>query len=401
MSMSEAPSLAVLRAAAVPASWTQDLRKRALWFAIPTAAASVAGAFIAPEAFYRAYLTGFVFWLGVPLGSLGLLLLTHMTGGSWALVMRRLLEAATRTLPLLVLLFVPVLLGVRTLYSWTDAEKVAASEILQHKEPYLNLPFFLLRTAIYFLVWGLFAFLLNRWSLEQDRTGAAPLPRRLQGAGGVGLLVFMLAGSFASFDWLMSLDPLWFSSIYGMHFVVGQAATGLCFAILVARSLGRSQPLDRVYAPRHLDDYGKLLLAFILLWGYMTYSQYLIIWSGNLPEEITFYVSRHAGGYKVLSFVIFALHFGLPFFLLLSKSVRSNPQRLVWAAVPVFVGHWLDLVWQVAPSLDPEGPTLHWLDPVVTLAIGSVWLVAFAWQLPRRALLPQKDAHLEEALADE
>src|SRR5262245_2672130 len=195
MSMSDAPSMAVLRAAAVPASWTQDLRKRALWFAIPAAAASVAGAIVAPHAFYRAYLTGFVFWLGVPLGCLGLLLLTHMTGGSWALVMRRLLEAATRTLPLLVLLFVPVLLGLRTLYSWTDAEKVAASAVLQHKAPYLNLPFFLLRTALYFLIWGLFAFLLNRWSLEQDRTGAAPLPRRLQGAGGVGLLVFMLAGS--------------------------------------------------------------------------------------------------------------------------------------------------------------------------------------------------------------
>ena len=399
--MTDATSTAVLRAAAVPAGWTEDLRKRALWLAVPAVAASVAGAFASPEHFFRAYLTGFVFWLGVPLGCLGLLLLTHMTGGSWALVMRRLLEAATRTLPFLVLLFVPVLLGMRTLYAWTDAETVAASAILQHKAPYLNLPFFLGRAAVYFLVWGLFAFLLNRWSLEQDRTGATTLPRRLQGAGGVGLLAFMLAGSFASFDWLMSLDPLWFSSIYGMHFVVGQAATGLCFAILVARSLGRSQPLDRVYASRHLDDYGKLLLAFILLWGYMTYSQYLIIWSGNLPEEITWYIHRHAGGYKVLSFVIFALHFGVPFFLLLSKGVRTHPQRLVWAALPVFVGHWLDLVWQVAPSLDPEGPALHWLDPVVTLAIGGVWLVAFAWQLPRRALLPQRDPLLEVALADE
>jgi len=393
-------SMAILRGAAAPAGWLESLRKRALVLAVAAGALSVVGVVVAPEQFFRAYLTGFLFWVGVPLGCLALLMLTHMTGGSWALVARRVFEAASRTLPLLAALFIPVILGMSTLYSWTRPEVVSASELLQGKAAYLNRNFFLARAAGYFLVWGVFAWLLNRWSLRQDGGGKPELHRRLQGLSGAGLLVYMLTASFASFDWLMSLDPTWVSSLYGMHFVVGQGAAGLCWLILLARWLTRSEPLARVYAPRHFDDYGKLLLAFILLWAYMTYSQFVIIWSANLTEEIGWYLPRRRGGFYVLSFVIFALHFVLPFFLLLAKSVRSDPRRLVWAALPVFIARWLDLVWQAGPSLAPDGPVFHWLDPVVLLAIGGIWVAAFAWQLKRRALLPQHDPNLEEALAD-
>ncbi len=393
-------SMSMRRGAAAPAGWLEGLRKRALVLAVAAGAVSVVGAVLAPEHFFRAYLTGFLFWVGVPLGCLALLMLTHMTGGSWALVARRIFEAASRTLPLLAALFVPVILGLGTLYSWSRPDVVAASELLQAKAAYLNTRFFLARAAVFFLVWGMFALLLSQWSLRQDRGDQPALHRRLQGLSGAGLLVYMLTASFASFDWLMSLDPTWISSLYGMHFVVGQGATGLCWLIILARWLARSEPLARVYAGRHFDDYGKLLLAFILLWAYMTYSQFVIIWSANLPEEIGWYLPRRRGGFYALSFAIFALYFVLPFFLLLSKSVRSNPRRLAWVAVSVFIGRWLDLVWQVGPSLEPDGPVFHWLDPVVLVAIGGIWVAAFAWELKRRSLLPQHDPNLEEALAD-
>jgi hypothetical protein len=388
------------RRVVVPPGWLPRLRRRAGIAAGAAGAVAALGVALDAEHFYRAYLLGFLFLAGVPLGCLGLALLTHMTGGGWALVARRLLEAAARTVPLLALLFLPVLLGRRSLYLWTDAEAVAANELLQHKTPYLNVPFFVLRAAMYFLVWWIFAFLLDRWSVQQDQSRDPRLHRRLQLWSAAGLCLYMLTASFAAFDWLMSLDPLWFSSLYGMHFVVGQGTAALCFVILLGRWLARSEPLARVFAGRHFDDYGKLLLAFVLLWVYMTYSQFLIIWSANLPEEIGWYLHRQAGGYLGLSLLVFALHFVLPFFLLLSQAVRRRPERLAWVAAPVLLGRWLDLVWQVAPSLHPGGPVLHWLDPVLTVALGGTWLAVFAWELERRALLPLGDPHLQEALAD-
>jgi hypothetical protein len=266
--------------------WLDRFQKRALWVGGVGAVVSVLGAFSSPQAFYRAYLVGFLFWLGIPLGCLGISMLQHMTGGGWGLVARRILEAASRTMPLLAVLFVPVALGVRELYSWSRPEVMEANELLQHKQPYLNARFFLARAGLYFVVWWLFAGLLNRWSLQQDRTGNPHLHRRMQLWSSVGLVAYMLTASFAGFDWLMSLDPLWFSSLYGMHFVVGHGVAALAFLIVCARRLSLSEPMSRALLPRHFDDYGKLLLAFVLLWVYVTFSQFLIIWSGNLPEEI-------------------------------------------------------------------------------------------------------------------
>lgn len=385
---------------AVPAGWLEGLRRRALAVAVVGVGLSVVGAFVAPEHFFRAYLVAFLFWVGIPLGCLGIMMLSHMTGGGWGLVARRIFEAAQRTLPFMVLLFIPIVLGMGSLYEWTRPEAVQHSELLQHKAPYLNVPFFLGRTALYFALWGLFALLLNRWSLQQDRTGMPHLHRRMQAWSAVGLVFYFLAASFASFDWLMSLDAAWFSSLYGLHFVVGQGALAMCLLIFTARWLGRAEDLSRVYAPRHFDDYGKLLLTFVMLWVYMTYSQFVIIWSGNLPEEIGWYLHRQTPGYREISFVVFGLHFVLPFFMLMSKTLRRNRQRLALVAVFIFVARWLDLFWQAVPSMPIEGPLLHWLDPVVTLGMGGVWVALFAWNLQRRALLPQHDPHLQEALAD-
>lgn len=381
-----------------PPHWLDRLQRSALWVGAAGAAVSVLGAFLSPQAFYRAYLVGFLFWLGIPLGCFGISMLQHMTGGGWGLVARRILEAASRTVPLLAVLFVPVALGMRELYSWSRPEVVEANELLQHKQAYLNTRFFLVRAAVYFVVWWLFATLLNRWSLQQDRTGDPSLHRRMQLWSSVGLVAYMLTASFAGFDWLMSLDPTWFSSLYGMHFVVGQGVAALGFLILCARRLSRSEPMSQALFPRHFDDYGKLLLAFVLLWVYVTFSQFLIVWSGNLPEEIMWYQHRQAGGFWWWSVALFVLHFVLPFFLLMSRSLRRDARRLAFVALPVLLGRWLDVHWQAVPSMDGAS-LLHWLDIVVPVAIGGIWIAAFVWQLKRRALLPLNDPHLGEAIA--
>jgi len=364
------------------------------------AAVAAVGAVLSPAQFLRAYLVGFLFWIGIPLGCLGLRMLQQMTGGSWGLVTRRICEAAARTLPLLALLSLPVLIGMRSLYVWARPEVVAESAVLQHKQPYLNLPFFLIRTAFYFLVWWVFASRLDRWSVQQDRTAEPGLHRRMQVWSSVGLVAYMLTASFAAFDWVMSLDPLWYSSLFGMTFVVGQGVAAFAFLILCARRLSVSEPMSGVLAGRHFDDWGKLLLAFVLLWIYMSYSQFLIIWSGNLPEEITWYLQRQRGGYWWESVVVFLLHFAVPFLLLMSRSLRRDPRRLAAVALPVLFARWLDLHWLAIPSLRPAGPMLTWLDVVVPLALGGLWIGAFVWQLRRRALLPLHDPHLQEAIGD-
>ncbi|UCE02919.1 MAG: hypothetical protein JSW67_01615 [Candidatus Latescibacterota bacterium] len=381
-------------------AWLDRVQRRALLLGVFAALLSVVGALLSPEHFFRAYLVGFLFWIGIPLGLFGISMLQHMTGGGWGLVARRVFEAASRTLPFLALLFLPLLWGRRSLYVWARPEVVAESELLQHKQPYLNEPFFLGRALLYFGVWLLFALLLSRWSLQQDRSNDPHLHRRMQILSSLGLVAYMLTASFASFDWLMSLDPAWFSSLFGIHFVVGHGAAAFAFLIVWMRRLSGTEPMADVVAPRHFDDYGKFLLAFVLLWAYVSFSQFLIIWSGNLPEEITWYVHRQEGGWWWLGIVVFALHFVLPFFLLLSPALRREPARLALVALPVLVGRWLDLHWQAVPSLELHAPLLHWLDIAVLVAIGGLWLAAFLWQLKRRALVPIHDPHLQEALAD-
>lgn len=382
-----------------PPAWLDGVQRRALVVGAAGVAVSAVGAFVSPQAFYRAYLVGFLFWIGIPLGCFGISMLQHMTGGSWGLVARRMFEAAARTLPLLALLFVPIALGLRDLYVWSRPEAVEASELLQHKQPYLNVNFFLGRAALYFVVWWGFAWLLNRWSLQQDRTGDPGLHRRMQLLSAVGIVAYMLTASFAGFDWLMSLDAAWFSSLYGMHFVVGHGVAALSFLIVFGRHLAEREPMSRALHPRHFDDYGKLLLAFVLLWVYVTFSQFLIIWSGNLPEEILWYVHRQEGGFWWWSIALFALHFVAPFFLLMSRALRRDPKRLALVAVPVLIGRWLDMHWQAVPSIEHGKPLLHWLDLIVPIGIGGIWVAAFVWQLKRRALIPTHDPQFEEAIA--
>jgi len=358
-----------------------------------------AGAFLDRPQFFRSYLYGFTFWVGITVGSLALLMLQHLTGGGWGLVIRRVLEAATRTLPLMLLLFVPIVIGTHWIYPWTNPEKMAKSPVLLEKSRgYLNLQFFIVRAAIYFAIWMVVAYFLNRWSLEQDRTAGGQFTKRMQVLSGPGMVLFVFTVTFASIDWLMSLDPEWSSTIYGFIFVAAWSLSALAFVIAVMAALAKHEPMNHVVAQLHFHDLGKLLLALVMLWAYFAFSQFLIIWSGNLPEEISWYLPRTRGGWGSIALTVVILHFALPFLFLLSRSLKRDASKLVIVAALILVMRLIDLLWMIAPEFTGEHFHISWMDMVAPIAIGGLWLAAFAWQLSKRELIPINDPQYESVL---
>jgi hypothetical protein len=375
------------------------IRKRALMIGAVVGIACIAGAFMDPTQFFRSYLVGFLFWIGIPLGSLAIAMLHHLTGGAWGLVVRRIFEAASRTLPLMALLFLPLLFGLSHVYVWAQPGWGESAGVMARKSAYLNPIAFGLRALVYFALLGTLVFLINRWSLEQDRTGDHSLQRKMRRLAAPGLAVYCLGATFASIDWLMSLDPHWASSIHGVSFVGGQALSALAFVVPVAFLLGRRPPLGGVLASRHFSDYGNLMLAFLMLWAYFSVSQLIIIWSGNLPEEIPWYLTRMGGPWHGMGLVLVLGHFAVPFLLLLSRGVKQNARLLSLVALLVLLMRWVDLQWQAVPAFHPQGPVWHWLDLAVFVAMGALWTAFFVRQLGQRSLLPVHDPQLAEALA--
>lgn len=358
-----------------------------------------AGAFLDRPQFFRSYLYGFTFWVGISVGSLALLMLQHLTGGGWGFVIRRVLEAATRTLPLMLLLFVPIVIGAHWIYPWTNPEEMAKSPALLAKSRgYLNLQFFIVRAAIYFAIWLIVAYFLNRWSLEQDRDARRQFTKRMQVLSGPGMVLFVFTVTFASIDWLMSLDPEWSSTIYGFIFVAAWSLSALAFVIAVMAVLAKHEPMNQVVAQLHFHDLGKLLLALVMLWAYFAFSQFLIIWSGNLPEEISWYLPRTRGGWGAIALTVVVLHFALPFLFLLSRSLKRDASKLVIVAAMILVMRLIDLLWMIAPEFTGEHFHISWMDVVAPIAIGGLWLAAFAWQLSKRALIPINDPQYESVL---
>lgn len=374
------------------------VRQRALLVGGAGLLVGLVGAFVSFEQFLQSYLLAYLFVISVALGSFGFVMLHNMVGGAWGFVIRRFLETGVQTLPLMALLFLPIAFGLDDLYLWARPEAVAADELLQHKEPYLNAGFFLGRTALYFAVWIGLGLLVVRWSMRQDETADPALTRRMQLMSGPGLVLYGLTASFAAVDWGMTLEPHWFSTIYGMLFVAGQGLTTLAFAILVLAFARRFPPLSHVTSKTHLHDLGNLTLAFVMLWAYLAFSQYLIIWSGNLPEEIPWYLHRTAGGWQVVALLLVAFHFVLPFFLLLARRTKKSVRMLSILAVGILLMRFVDFVWLIVPAFHPEGFAIHWLDVALTVGLGGVWLAAFAWLLRGKALLPYHDPRLGEAL---
>jgi hypothetical protein len=351
------------------------------------------------EHFFKAYLLGYVFWISIALGSLALSMVHHLSGGAWGVVIRRILEASSRTLPFMALLFVPLAFGIHDLYEWSHADAVAQDPILQHKAPYLNTTFFLVRTVLFFAVWSGLAYLLSKWSREQDQIGGGePQGTWMQRLSGGGLVLYAITVLFMSVDWVMSLDPHWFSTMYGILFMGGQGLSALAFTIAVAVLLSRTEPMARVIQPAHLHDLGKLLLAFVMLWAYFSFSQYLIVWSANLPEEIPWYLRRLSGGWQYVGLALIVGHFALPYVLLLSRDLKRQGHRLILVAALVVVMRIVDLFWQIGPMHGEEGLSLHWMDAVAPIALGGIWIALFLWQLGTRPLLPLGEPYLAEAL---
>src|SRR4051812_37886510 len=375
-----------------------SLQRRLLLAGAAGAVISAIGWFLNATQFFQSYLMAYMFVLGLTLGCLALGMVHQLSGGAWGVVIRRPIGAATRVLPVMTLLFLPIVLGMRQLYPWTDAALVARDEALQHKHLYLNTPFFLIRAAIYFLTWNTLAYFLNAWSLEQDQTADPRLARRMQMLSGGGLLAYGLTITFASFDWMMSLEPHWFSTIYGVLIMGGQGLSALAFLIVVLVWLSRRAPLDRIVVPAHFHDLGNLMLAFVMLWAYFSFSQYLIIWAGNLPAEIAWYVHRLQTGWRPVGVALIAGHFAAPFIVLLSRHVKRHPGLLLRVAVFVLAVRLIDLFWLIAPEFHDHGIVVSWLDFVLPLTLGAIWVGCFIWQLRGRPILPLHDPEFDEAL---
>jgi hypothetical protein len=383
---------------APPAADLARVGRRALAVGVVFAAISAVGLFVAPAQFFRSYLVAFCLVLGVTLGSLAISMLHHMSRGAWGLVIRRILEASSRTLPLVALFAVPLVLGLRYVYPWADPARVASDELLRHRAAYMNPPGVVLRLAICLAAWSFFAFALSRLSKRQDAADGPDLERRMQLLAAPGLAVYCLLISIVSIDLLMSTDAHWYSAIYGIYIVGGQAIAGMAFTILAALFLAKREPLRSAVQERHVHDWGKLLFAFTMLWAYFSVSQLIIVWSGDLPEEITFYKARVAGGWVTVSVLLALFQFVVPFFFLLSANLKRSLTKLSVVALLLILMRWVDLYWLVAPTYHPEGFTLHWLDLAVPVALMALWTAAFVRELGARPLLPVNDPNLPVAL---
>jgi hypothetical protein len=363
--------------------------------------AAVVGFLAARETFLQSYLIAYVFWMGITLGSLGVLMISHLSGGAWGLVGRRIWEASMRNLPLMAILFLPIAFNLETLYLWARPE-AASDHVLHLKAAYLNAPFFYARAALFFVVWLTLAFFLTKWSKEQDEQPTqlpGPADRRFRVLSGPGLCLFVVTVTLMSVDWVMSLDPHWYSTIFGILTLGGQGLSTMAFTILVLAALAKFEPMSRVADADKFHDLGKLMFAFTMLWAYFSVSQLLIIWSANLPEEVPFYLERLHGHWAWVSVLLLLLQFVLPFLLLLSRGLKRDPNKVKWVALIILVMRVVDITWTIGPVFRHEGSSLHWLDFGMVAAIGAVWLPLFWRSLSGRALVPARDPYFKEAMA--
>ncbi len=378
------------------------LQRIALGVGLLGGLACLFGLALDPHQFFRSYLFAYLFWAGLAVGCMSIVMIHHLSGGLWGLVIRRLLEAGTRTFLVVALLFIPVVLGMGRLYPWVHPGE---DKLLQYKAVYLNVPFFLVRAAFYFAAWLTLAHFLNKWSRQLDEGEDLKVSRRLRGLSGGGLILLGLTITFSSVDWAMSLAPHWFSTIYGILFMVGQVLSAMALAIVLLAFLGGEKPLSDAVRPGPVHDLGKLLLAFVMLWAYVNLSQFLITWSGNLAEETPFYIHRLQGGWQWVALALVVFHFALPFLLLLSRDLKRDAHLLGLLAAGVLLVRLLDLYWLVAPDLTGHGHeavglgvAVHWLDLAAPLGLGGIWLFFFAQALRDRPLLPVREPEIRALL---
>ncbi|MCS7079334.1 MAG: hypothetical protein NZ585_04690 [Chloracidobacterium sp.] len=373
--------------------------------------AAVVAAVLDFRQFLHAYLFAFTFWNGVTLGAMALLMIQYLTGGGWGILGRRTMEAAVRNMWLMALFFLPILAGVllNKLYIWTDTARVEADHHLHHKATYLNVPFFLGRLAFYFTVWIVWAHFLSRWSLQQDQSGDKKLAQKLRNLSGPGLLVMAITMTFSNIDWLMSLEPYWFSSMYPLINMVGNLLSAVCFTVAVVTLMADNAPFKGLISSKHFRDFGNLMLAFTMLWTYTSLSQFLITYSGNLPEETPWYLNRLNGGWGYVAASLLVGHFMLPFAVLLQRQVKDPGKPLIYVGAFIIFMRMVDLFWWIKPAYDAGHGfhavehlshfSLSWMDVAAPLAIGGVWVWFYLRNLQQRPLLPRHDPRLTEAFA--
>lgn len=351
------------------------------------------------DRFFQAYLVAFMFWLGLSLGSLAFLMIHYLTGSHWGMTVRRVCEAAASNLPLMAVLFIPLLFNLRGLYLWARPEAVQASEVLLEKSAYLNVPFYIVRAVIYFAIWILLAFTINRLSTRWAKSGDPAIKERLKGLAAAGLIVYTLTVTFASVDWMMSLEPFWNSTVYGLMIILNQLLSGLSFAILALNlipGLGLGRQWNFRTTPIPFQDLGAFLLTFVMGWAYLAYFQLLIIWAGNIPHEVIWYTNRTQGGWLAVGILVAVLQFVLPFVALLSMRVRHNLRLLAWVSAMIVFIFLVNMYWQVIPAFHPGQFSLHWLDIILPVGLGGLWVAAFLFYLKKRpALRESEQASLE------
>lgn len=380
----------------------KTIQQRSLIVGVAFSVIAALGAWLRPDEFFRAYLLAFMAWLGVTLGSMAILMLRHLTKGAWGMVIRRILGAAMRCVPLMVALFIPLLFGIRRLYIWArPLDAIADKHLREHLQEitrtYLTVNGFIIRAAIYFAVWWTLSFFLTKWSAEQDHPPMRDSSARFKALSGPGLILYGFTITFAAIDWIMSIDPSWISTIFGLSFLIGQVLSALCFAVVVERILFRYKPMSELLKPEQVHDHGNFMLAFIMVWAYFAFSQWLIIWAGNLPEEITWYMRRLHGGWGYVGLFLVLFHFAVPFVMLISRPFKRDITRLVWLAAWLLLMRYVDLFWIIEPNFSTTF-NVTWLDVVVPIAMGGLWLAYFFRNLSAMPLVPAYDAYAVEVL---
>jgi hypothetical protein len=352
-----------------------------------------------PKQFFFSWLVACLFFLSLALGALFFVLIQYAVQGGWGIVLRRIGETVFVTLPVMAVLFLPLLLGLDDLYSWAVPGAAETDALLRWKAPYLNVPFFLIRAALYFGIWSLIALLYYRGSRSQDVTGDPGMSARLRRLAGPAIIVLALTQTFAAIDWIMSLTPHWYSTMFGVYFFAGSFVGFIALLSVVAVAMRRAGLLDTVISAEHLHDVGKFLFAFTAFWAYIAFSQFFLIWYANLPEETVWYQERMEGSWLTVSLVLMAGHFGVPFFYLMGRAVKRKGWTLAVGGVWLLTMHFVDLYWQVMPTLHPEGLRPSVLDVAALVTVGGCFVAVSGWLLRRQALVPLRDPRLAESLA--
>ena len=344
--------------------------------------------------FFHAYLTAYLFWVSIGLGALFFVMLHHLVNAQWSIALRRLVECVMVSLPVMAVMFIPIGLGLHDLYHWSHAEAVANDHLLQTKSPYLQTTFFVARTVVYFAIWYLLAAGLHRLSLAEDKGYDEARRVRIRKISAGGMILFAFTTTFAAFDWIMSLDAHWYSTIFGAYYFAGCVVGALSFITLAAIYLRRHGILADVITVEHYNDLGKLIFAFTIFWAYMAFSQYFLIWYANVPEETIWFAHRWTGSWKAVSLALVFGHFVIPFLLLMPKMMKRRLGFLAGITIWMLAIHWVDLFWLVLPEQSPHGAQISWMDPVAMVGIGGIFVGLFWRRFAANPIVPVGDPRL-------